>query len=116
MPTLRPRDDPRTHKAIQIAQASHLWHRLTTRDGELVYAIPSQTTPHLYYLTSETDCTCLDHQHNGLHAGRIGRIGLHCLCKHIRAVALVRMQAEAATEGLVLEQLPSGSYAWLRRP
>lgn len=114
MPTVPLRDDPRTHKAVQIALTSDSWRRLTTSDGEVLFGIPSASTRGLFYLTSETSCTCLDFVHNGLRSSRVGMAGDHCLCKHIRAVHLERIQREAAADGLVLERLPSGSYAWLR--
>lgn len=116
MSTLSPRDDPRTHKAVQIAQSSDLWRRLTTHDGEIVYAIPSQSTDGLYYLVTEHTCTCMDHQRHGLRAGLIGRSGEHTVCKHRQALVIVNLERDAADDGLVLERLPSGSFAWLRKP
>ena len=116
MTTLRPREDPRTLKAIDIARTADSWRRLTTHDGELIVAIPSQSTRGLYYLVTEHTCTCIDHQRHGLRTGLIGNSGEHTVCKHRRALVLVALQQDAASANLVLERLPSGSYAWLRRP
>ena len=106
--------DARTLKALEIAQTADTWRQLRTREGELVYAIPSQTTRGLYYLTSTSSCTCLDAHHNGLRAARVGMDGLHSPCKHIRALALRKVLDEGAEHDLVLKRLPSGEYAWLK--
>jgi len=106
--------DTRTLKALEIAQAADTWRQLHTREGELVYAIPSQTTRGLYYLTSTSSCTCLDAHHNGLRATRVGMVGLHIACKHIRALTLRQVLDEGADHDLVLERLPSGEYTWLK--
>lgn len=112
--TLLAAGDPRTDRALAIAAGASAWHQLRTRDGELVWGMPSQTTRGLYYLVTETTCTCPDFEHNGLRPGRIEQDGLHLLCKHIRAIHFLRLQREAAAEGLVLERLPSGEWAWLK--
>lgn len=106
--------DARTLKALEIAQTAATWRQLRNRDGEMVYAIPSQTTRGLYYLTTTSSCTCLDTFHNGLRATRVGMGGMHCPCKHVRALALRDVINEGADHDLVLERLPSGEYAWLK--
>jgi len=106
--------DSRTVKAIEIARTADAWRRLTSHDGELLVAMPSQTTAGLYYLVTEHTCTCIDHQRHGLRPELIGRNGVHTICKHRRALRIADLQREAAADGLVLERLPSGAYAWLR--
>jgi hypothetical protein len=106
--------DPRADKAVDIAATARTWKRLISRDGEVIFGMPSQSTPGLYYLVTETTCTCRDHDINGLRPARMGMTGDHLLCKHLLAVHLVRIQQEAATKGLVLERLPSGEFAWLK--
>ena len=106
--------DTRTLKALEIAQTSGTWRQLRTRDGELVFAIPSQTTRGLYYLVTTSSCTCKDAHHHGLRAARIGMTGVHTACKHVRALALSKVLNEGVDHDLVLERLPSGEYTWLK--
>jgi hypothetical protein len=109
-----PTGDARTDKAVDIARTSYRWRRLVSRDGEIIHAIPSQTTTGVFYLVTPERCTCLDFQHCGLSRGRIGEPGFHGPCKHQIALALVELQQEAAAEGLVLERYGDG-YEWFRR-
>jgi hypothetical protein len=86
--------DKRSARALDLTETAGQWRHLITRDGEPVVAMPSQTVKGLYYLVTETSCTCLDWQQHGLRNLRIGDLGLHTLCKHIRAAAFVRIMAE----------------------
>lgn len=92
------RADPRSTRALELAETSSTWKHLRTRDGEPVVAMPSQTVKGLYYLVTETSCTCTDWQQHGLRDVRAGHLGLHTLCKHIRAAAFVRIMAEEEQE------------------
>lgn len=86
--------DGRSTRALELTSTASTWRRLITRDGEPIVGMPSQTTKGLYYLVTETTCTCVDFQHYGLRSTRIGDVGLHMLCKHIRAVHFLRMKEE----------------------
>jgi hypothetical protein len=107
--------DPRGQKSVQLALQVNTWRELRTRDGELFWAVPSQTTDGLVYLVTEWRCTCEDFRRHGLHAGAIGHYGLHIECKHQLAVQLVERARGGEDSDLVLERLPSGEYAWLRK-
>jgi hypothetical protein len=90
--------DPRSARALELTATASRWKHLRTRDGELVVAMPSQTVKGLYYLVTETSCTCQDFQQYGLRHTRIGDVGLHMLCKHIRAIHFLRIQSEEQQE------------------
>lgn len=86
--------DKRSARALDLTDTAGQWRRLITRDGEPVVAMPSQTVKGLYYLVTETSCTCQDFQQYGLRHTRIGDVGLHMLCKHIRALFFVDFQEQ----------------------
>jgi hypothetical protein len=90
--------DKRSARALDLTDTAGQWRRLITRDGEPVVAMPSQTVKGLYYLVTETSCTCQDFQQYGLRHTRIGDVGLHMLCKHIRAVHFLRLKTEEQAE------------------
>jgi hypothetical protein len=90
--------DKRSARALELAETSSTWKHLRTRDGEPLVAMPSQTVKGLYYLVTETSCTCQDFQQYGLRHTRIGDVGLHMLCKHIRAVHFLRLKTEEQQE------------------
>jgi hypothetical protein len=90
--------DKRSARALDLTETAGQWRHLITRDGEPVVAMPSQTVKGLYYLVTETSCTCQDFQQYGLRHTRIGDVGLHMLCKHIRAVHFLRIQSEEQQE------------------
>ena len=96
MTSIKP--DSRSTRALELTSTASSWRRLLTRDGEPIVGMPSQTVKGLYYLVTETTCTCVDFQHYGLRATRIGDVGLHMLCKHIRAVHFDRLQHEQDQE------------------
>ena len=68
--------DPRSLKAVEIAAQAGQWLRCHTRDGHKAYGIESQHTRGLYYLVTQTRCTCPDAARSGL------------ACKHQLAVRL----------------------------
>lgn len=107
--------DPRAEKSVQLALQVNTWRELRTRDGELFWAVPSQTTAGLVYLVTEWRCTCEDFRRHGLRPSQIGHYGLHIECKHQLAVQLVERARDGEDKDLVLERLPNGEYAWLRR-
>jgi len=88
--------DPRSARALELTETASTWRRLITRDGEPIVAMPSQTHgSKLFYLVTETSCTCEDWKRRGLSQFRIGEDGVHCLCKHILALHFSNlMQAE----------------------
>ena len=106
--------DPRTERAVEIARDAGQFARCRTRDGELVWVVPSQSREHVRYLVTESWCACEDFRRNGVRRGRIGFYGLHHTCKHIRALR-IRLSAWNAQQtphedDLVLEQLPNGEF------
>jgi hypothetical protein len=110
--------DPRTVHALEIAADAGQFARCRTPSGELVWAIPSQSRAGVRYLVSEHSCQCQDFRRNGLRPGRIGFYGSHFTCKHVRALQILlsawtAQQTEHEAD-MVLEQLPSGEFAWLR--
>ena len=111
--------DPRTQRAIEIASDAGQFARCRTAHGEVLWGIPSQQRPDVRYLVTETSCDCEDMRRNGLRPNRIGFHGDHFLCKHIRALRILMSAYEAQStphdDELVLEQLPSGEFAWLRK-
>lgn len=110
--------DPRTQRAIEIASDAGQFARCRTHDGELVWGVPSQSRDNVRYLVTETTCDCVDFRRNGLRPGRVGFYGSHFTCKHIRSLAILlsawRAQQTDHEADLVLEQLPSGEFAWLK--
>jgi predicted nucleic acid-binding Zn finger protein len=110
--------DPRTTKALEIASDAGQFVRCRTADGELVWGVPSQSRDLVRYLVTETTCECEDFRRNGLRRGRIGFHGSHFACKHVRALKILisawNAQQTPEDPDLVLEQLPSGEFAWLR--
>lgn len=110
--------DPRTQRALEIARDAGQFARCRTADGELVWAIPSQSRQHVRYLVTEQSCQCQDFRRNGLRAARIGFYGSHFTCKHVRALKILisawHAQQAERDDNLVLEQLPNGEFAWLR--
>lgn len=90
--------DTRSARALELTATAPQWRRLITRDGEPIVAMPSQTVKGLYYLVTEVSCTCTDWQHHGLRNLRVGDLGLHTLCKHIRALAFERLMHEEQQE------------------
>ena len=111
--------DPRTQRAIEIASDAGQFARCRTYHGEVVWGVPSQTHEHLRYLVTERSCDCEDFRRNGLRYGRIGFHGAHFVCKHIRALRILlsawNAQRTPEDPDLVLEQLPNGEFAWLKR-
>jgi hypothetical protein len=111
--------DPPTERALEIAGYAGQFARCRTPDGELVWAIPSQSRAHVRNLVSETTCQVpgLPPQRAGGH-GRIGFYGSHFHCKHLRALKILlstwTAQQTEHDADLVLEQLPSGEFGWLR--
>jgi hypothetical protein len=110
--------DPRTEKALEIAADAGQFVRCRTRDGELVWGVPSQTREDVRYLVTAESCECEDWRRNGLRKARVGFYGSHFLCKHVRALRILlsayEAQATPHDDELVLEQLPSGEFAWMR--
>ena len=76
--------DPRSLKAVEIASTAGQWLRCHARDGRKAYGVPSQRTSGLYYLTTQTTCTCPDAARSGLACTHQLAVRLH--------VALVRAQ------------------------
>jgi len=110
--------DPRTTKALEIASDAGQFVRCRTRQGELVWGVPSQSRELVRYLVTEDSCDCEDFRRNGLRRARIGFYGSHFACKHVRALRILlsawtaqRTEHEA---DLVLEQLPNGEFAWMK--
>ena len=85
--------DPRTQRAIIIAANAGQWLKCRLADGVLVFGIPSQSQPNLYYLADYEDCNCPDFRRYGLSDSRRGTYGEHRFCKHVLAV---RMHTELA--------------------
>ncbi len=77
-------DDPRTIRAIEIASEAQHWLSGRNRDGEEVFAVPSQCDPSRYYIVTRSTCDCADFVHKALESG-----GEHA-CKHMLAVQLHR--------------------------
>jgi hypothetical protein len=75
-------------EAIELAAEADLWLKGRNRDGQEVYAIPSQADPGRYYIVTRSTCDCPDFRHNGLSPARLGAAGEHRACKHILAVRL----------------------------
>jgi hypothetical protein len=69
--------DSRFAKAVAIADQAGQWLKCRTADGRKAYGVPSQRTPGLYYLTTQSSCTCEDAK---CHASPI--------CKHALAVRI----------------------------
>ena len=84
--------DPRSLKAVEIAAEAGQWAKCRTRDGQKLYAVPSQRDPNVRYLADTRSCTCPDFQRRG------------GPCKHIVAVRLhvARIRAEHAQREVVI--------------
>lgn len=110
--------DPRTQRALEIASDAGQFVRCRSRQGEVVWGVPSQSRELVRYLVTETSCDCEDFRRNGLSARRIGFHGSHFTCKHVRALRILlsawQAQQTPHEADLVLEQLPNGEFTWLR--
>lgn len=81
-------EDPRSIKALEIAAGAGQWIKCRTRDGQTLYAVPSQSKPGAYHLTDPQSCDCQDFKRHGLSGARLGHAGEHRACKHVLAVRL----------------------------
>jgi hypothetical protein len=91
--------DSRSIKALEIAAGARSWLKVRSADGELGYGIPSSCQPGRFYLVTAEACDCPDFRRFGLTGARIGQVGEHRACKHVRAVRLheeLRKAAETA--------------------
>jgi len=73
-------DDERTRKAFEIFADAGQWLRARTKDGALLWGVPSQASENVFYLTDAYGCSCPDFFYRG--------IGNNLPCKHMRAVRL----------------------------
>lgn len=88
--------DSRSIKALEIAAGASGWLKVRSVDGELGYGIPSSCQPGRFYLVSAEACDCPDFKRFGLTGARIGQVGEHRACKHVRAVRLHEELVKAA--------------------
>jgi hypothetical protein len=91
--------DPRSIKALEIAAGASSWLKVRNLNGELGYGIPSSCQPGRFYLVNAEACDCPDFKRFGVTGARIGQVGEHRACKHVRAVRLheeLMRAAEAA--------------------
>jgi hypothetical protein len=54
------------------------WLKCRTPDGRKAYGVPSCSTPGLYYLTTQTSCTCPDALRAALGCKHQLAVRLHC--------------------------------------
>lgn len=80
--------DARSIKALEIAAGASQWLKVRSVDGELGFGIPSSCQPGRFYLVTAEACDCPDFKRHGLSDARIGEVGFHAPCKHVRAVQL----------------------------
>jgi uncharacterized Zn finger protein len=77
--------DPRSQRGIALEADSGQWLKLRARDGGgKAYGIRSSRRPALYYIATQTSCTCPD-----------GRRRPDLLCKHQLAVRWHCIKAKA---------------------
>jgi hypothetical protein len=91
-----PADDPRIGKAVACASLAHTW-----RPAQAYWVPSSSGGPE--HLTTSSVCSCKAFLTNQSHP-----------CHHILAVQLLEEMAADPCQDLVLEQLPSGEFAWLK--
>jgi hypothetical protein len=92
--------DTRSIKALEIAAGASGWAKVRTRDGRALFGIPSSCQPGRFYLVDvdRQQCDCPDFKRHGLTGTRIGQIGTHSLCKHLRAAQLHLELVKAAEQ------------------
>lgn len=88
--------DARSIKALELAAGASSWLKVRSIEGELGFGIPSSCQPGRFYLVTAEACDCPDFKRHGLSRGRIGEVGGHMACKHVRAVQLHEELVRAA--------------------
>jgi hypothetical protein len=82
--------DPRSVRAIEVAAGAGQWLKCRTADGRKAYGVPSQRQANVYYLVSQTSCTCVDAQRHPSLACK------HCLAARLHCELVRAQQAQAA--------------------
>ena len=75
-------DERRFARAHRIAEGADSWTAVRADDGTVLYRIPSQSEPGLFYESDGRGCSCPDF------LGRLERGGPAGSCKHALAVQL----------------------------
>jgi uncharacterized Zn finger protein len=78
-------EDPRSLKAVAIAAETGQWAKCRTRDGQKLYAVPSQQDASVRYLADTRSCTCPDFQRRQQACKHVLAIRLHCALVQVHA-------------------------------
>jgi predicted nucleic acid-binding Zn finger protein len=70
--------DPRSRKAVALAETAGQWLKCRTRDGRKAFGVTSQSVPGHYYLVDLRTCTCPDARLRGTPCKHVAAVRLYC--------------------------------------